>query len=550
MNAAIYYHPEGYTTGGPRLMGRQAAGESFLRGYFSYSRSTEFWAQVERADHAQLFAKSARAFGRSEPVRAVTRDNLRDLARAGAVYHPGPGIGEMAWQRSFFGNAAWSLCGITHTTASARAMDAIVELPIAPVQPWDALICTSTAVRDNVMQMLQLQKQHLQERLGITRMILPQLPVIPLGIHSGDFVYTEEQRAAARHEVGADAHTLVVLFLGRLAFHGKAHPLAMYQALEQAAQTLSPDIKVVLIECGWHANDFMARAYPEAAALVCPSVRVVTLDGRKAENRLTAWAAADIFCSLSDNIQETFGITPIEAMAAGLPVVVADWDGYRDTVRDGIDGFRVPTLMPAAGSCRDLAMRHALDLDTYDVYCGNTCMLVAVDVEATAKAFEHLFGSAELRRRMGEAGRQRARELVDWATIIPQYEALWQHLAAIREAQGLPQKEQHWPARMDPFAIFAGYATKTLTANTMLALVNPDAETALSRLAQYRKLAMVSFADGVLPTDAELHSIILSAAAGPKTAEELVSKISVGRRRMIAYRSLVWLMKLHIFKQE
>jgi hypothetical protein len=28
-----------------------------------------------------------------------------------------------------------------------------------------------------------------------------------------------------------DEHTQVVLFMGRLSFHAKAHPLAMYQAL-------------------------------------------------------------------------------------------------------------------------------------------------------------------------------------------------------------------------------------------------------------------------------------------------------------------------------
>ena len=26
-------------------------------------------------------------------------------------------------------------------------------------------------------------------------------------------------------------------------------------------------------------------------------------------------------------------------MAAGLPLVVSDWSGYRDLVRDGVDGF-------------------------------------------------------------------------------------------------------------------------------------------------------------------------------------------------------------------
>ncbi len=292
----------------------------------------------------------------------------------------------------------------------------------------------------------------------------------------------------------------------------------------------------------------MANAYPPATSLACPSIKAITLDGRKAENRLTAWAAADIFCSLSDNIQETFGITPLEAMAAGLPVVVADWNGYKDTVRDGIDGFRIPTLMPAAGSGGDLAMQHALDLDTYDVYCGNACMLVAVDVAATTKAFTRLFASSELRARMGEASRKRVVASFDWSVIIPQYEALWQHLAEIRQAQAVPQQKRIWPARMDPFAIFSGYSTATLTPRTSLALVDPDAATALQRLAQYRQLTMVNFADPVLPSNPEIHSIIVSAASGPKPAEELIREVPVGRRRVIAYRSLVWLIKMNILK--
>jgi glycosyltransferase involved in cell wall biosynthesis len=151
------------------------------------------------------------------------------------------------------------------------------------------------------------------------------LPVIPLGIHTEDFVFTPSERQLARQSVGSDENALVVLFMGRLSFHAKAHPLAMYQALQSAALAIKPSGKqVVLVECGWHANEFIEKSYAEAAALACPSVRVITLDGRKAEDRHRAWASADVFCSLSDNIQETFGIVPIEAMAAGIPVVVAD----------------------------------------------------------------------------------------------------------------------------------------------------------------------------------------------------------------------------------
>jgi glycosyltransferase involved in cell wall biosynthesis len=547
VTAAIYYHPEAYTTSGPKLMGRNAAGESFLRGFLAHSQPAEFWLQVLKPEHAQHFAATARAAGRQQPVRAVQAANLGALAQVGAVYYPGPGIGEHAWHRAAHGHAAWSLCGITHTTSSAGAMDAIAALLTAPVQPWDAVICTSTAVRDNVQRLLQAQVDHLQVRLGIQRLVLPQLPVIPLGIHTADFAFTKAQRAAARKSLGVPADTLVVLFMGRLSFHAKAHPLAMYQALQTAAQRTGK--QVVLVECGWHANDFIATAYADAARHACPDVRVVTLDGRKAEDRQTAWAGADVFCSLSDNIQETFGIVPIEAMAAGLPVVVSDWDGYKDTVRQEVDGFRIPTVMPQAGLAGDLALRHALEVDTYDMYCGHTCSLVAVDVAATAEAFVRLFESPALRCQMGEAGRQRAREVYDWAAIIPQYESLWTQLADLRRQGGAAlQPQAHpWPARMDPFHAFAAYPTHTLTPQTVLALVDADAATAAQRVAGYRALAMVDFARVVLPTPAEVDAVLAAAAAGPRPAGELVAGLPEARQAAV-FRTLAWLLKLGVLR--
>jgi|GEM_PF-426651 len=547
--AAIYYHPEAYTTSGPKLMGRNAAGESFLRGFLAHSAPGDLWVQVAQTEHGKHFAEAARSLGRQEPVRAVTASNLGALAQVGAVYFPGPGIGENAWHRAAYGHGAWSLCGITHTTSSARAMDAIAELITTPVQPWDAVICTSTAVKDNVERVLQAQADHLAQRLGVQKLVLPQFPVIPLGIHTQDFVFSAKQRSAARKALSAGKDALVVLFMGRLSFHAKAHPLAMYRALQMAHERTGKPL--VLVECGWHANDFIARAYADAAREACPAVRVVTLDGRKAEDRQTAWAGADVFCSLSDNIQETFGITPIEAMAAGLPVVVSDWDGYRDTVRDGTHGFRIPTLMPQAGLGGDLAVRHALEVDTYDMYCGHTCSLVAVDVEAATDAFVRLFESADLRRTMGEAGRQRARSVYDWAAIIPQYEALWTQLGELRRAQSpaLKPMAYPWPARMDPFYAFGCYASRTLNPQTLLALTDGDAAVALQRVSAYRGLAMVDFARAVLPTADEVRLVIEAAAGGPKPAGALVEGIPAARRPFVL-RGLAWLVKLGVLKTQ
>jgi glycosyltransferase involved in cell wall biosynthesis len=561
MTAAIYYHPEGYTTSGPKLMGRNAAGESFLRGFLKHSKASEFWAQVQKPEHGQHFAQTVIAQGRGEAVKVVDKTSLSALRDIGTVYFPGPGIGEHAFQRALAGglgpsarnpNAAWSLCGITHTTSSAGAMDALAELITAPVQPWDAVICTSTAVKDNVQRLLQAQVHYLQGRLGISKIVLPLLPVIPLGIHTQDFEFTEAQKARARQALGADPNTLVVLYVGRLSFHAKAHPLAMYLALEKAAAAVAASgKKIVLVECGWHANEFIEKAYQEAASQACPSVRVITLDGRLASARETAWAGADVFCSLSDNIQETFGIVPIEAMAAGLPVVVSDWDGYKDTVRHSVDGFRISTCMPEAGLATDLALRHALDVDTYDMYCGHNCSLVSVDIEATAQAFVQLFESTELRQRMGQAGKQRAQQLYDWSSIIAQYEALWQEQTQLRlAAQQVDQvtlPPHAWPARMDPFFAFESYPTQTLKPTSVLALVDTSATEALLRVNQYKSLAMVNFAKLVLPSDAEIVHVLNAAAQGPSSAQALVQGIEPSRQAFVL-RSLAWILKLGVLR--
>ena len=528
-------------------MGRNAAGESFLRGYLRHSTASELWAQVTNAQQGQAFSQLVRNLGDSRPVCIIEPASLADLSQSGTVYLPGPNLGEHAWPRGAMEHTHWSLCGITHTTASAGAMEGITGLLTAPVQPWDALICTSTAVQDNVQRLLAAQQEYLQQRLGAQRFVLPQLPMIPLGIHTSDFAFTLDQRQSARQQLEVGANTLVVLFAGRLSFHAKAHPLAMYQALEQAVRQTGQS--VLLIECGWYANDFIQRAFADGAQQYAPSIRTITLDGRQADSRQTAWASADLFCSLSDNLQETFGLVPIEAMAAGLPLVVSDWDGYRDTVRDGIDGFCVPTLMPQPGRAEDLAQRHALGSDTYDMYCGHTCLLVAVDVEATTQAFIELFQSAELRQRMGEAGRQRAREVYDWSVIIPRYEELWAELAELRQQEGpeLPKLKHPWPARLEPFHAYASYPTRTLSAETRLELVDADPNTAWQRVQRFQQLAMVNFAHYVIPQEGEIRQVLNGLANGSQTANTLVAEIETTRQNQVL-RGLVWLVKLGVLR--
>jgi glycosyltransferase involved in cell wall biosynthesis len=59
------------------------------------------------------------------------------------------------------------------------------------------------------------------------------------------------------------------------------------------------------------------------------------------EDLSSAYASADIFCFPSAS--ETFGNVVLEAMASGLPVIVARSGGQVDHVRQGVNGLLFPT---------------------------------------------------------------------------------------------------------------------------------------------------------------------------------------------------------------
>lgn len=521
-NAAILYHPEGYTTSGDRLMGRHAAGEGFLSGYFRHAEVDRFYAYSERQEHFRQFQQDATAGAGTTPSVWIPQTAPERLAEAGALYIPGPDLANAAWIRRVINPTGWSLSGVTHTICSDRIMDAIGNLMIAPLEPWDAIICTSTVVKSSLERVLLRHSEYLAERLGAkTQAPRLQLPVIPLGVNCDAFAPSaaaEEYRTKLRARLGIGPDDVVSLFMGRLSYHAKAHPLPMYLGLEAAAKATGK--KTWLIQAGWFANDSIEKEFVEGARQYCPTVNALFLDGRKPEIRQQVWFAADIFISLSDNIQETFGISPIEAMAAGLPVVVSDWNGYRDTVQQGVVGYRIPTVMPAAGNGTELARGFQLGQDTYDRYIGHASQCVAVDVVATGQALTRLVADPALRREMGAAGRALARERYDWGVIIPQYQDLWGELA---ERRATVANETHPPRlsphRGDPFSLFCDYPTHVLAGNSAIRLRAKEPEQAIKRLLQR---SMNNFAARILLNERERQRLFevlgqRSQDSGPET---------------------------------
>ncbi len=108
----------------------------------------------------------------------------------------------------------------------------------------------------------------------------------------------------------------------------------------------------------------------------------VEFTGRRHREALaTYYSASDVF--VTTPWYEPFGITPVEAMACGRPVVGSDTGGIRSTVVHGKTGFLVPPRDP----------------------------------DSLARRLAELAVDSTLRARMGEAGRLRARRLYTWKRV-------------------------------------------------------------------------------------------------------------------------------------
>jgi glycosyltransferase involved in cell wall biosynthesis len=540
---ALHYIPESFSVAGQKLMGRQSAGVGLLQAVARHDGLREIGCFAAERSHAEAFEAALRAEGYGGAVDWVPPAAPQRLGDYGCLYHPGPGIERLAWRRLAAGEHRYSLCGITHATASHDMMSVVTSLLVAPVRSWDAIICTSRVVRDSLRVLVEEQADYLRTRLAAQRFELPQLPLIPLGVHAGALRPDPARRSAARVRLGIGEEDAAFLYLGRLSLHAKSHPQQMFAALERAEKG---GRRVHLVIAGWYAGEAIETAFREAAALLCPSVRLVELDGRAHENQLDAWAAADVFTSLADNVQETFGLTPVEAMAAGLPCVVSDWNGYRDTVRDGIDGYRIPTVMPGPGAGPDLALRYDDGVDSFDMYCGHASQAVAVDGALLAQAYGRLIRDGELRRRLGEQARRRAELEFDWSVILRRYRTLWDELAERRRADPVlaPPLPSRAPDRPDPFKLFASYPTRCLTPASLVELT-PDAS--LARVNQYRELAINRFAAGSLPTLEDFGRLFGAIGPRPVEVEELIDTLGPCDRPTLL-RGLAWLCKMDLLR--
>ena len=430
-NAAIWYAPDGYDPKTKGINGRRVAGESFLRGFFAHADVDEFVCLTNGPSDERHFRDFAARVGVSRPVRGVRLEDPDRIAPVGVINYPAPILGKECWRRAPFGAAAYALCGITHTTATAAVMQGMVDLRSAPQMPWDAVICTSRAVQRSMLTQMEMTDEFLASRFGLGTESLPPrplMPVMPLGVNTADFVPDPAAGQALRARLGIASDEIACAIIARLSVHEKFDPLPLYLALARAQKQAGKRFHLLL--CGQFRDDPSRKVFAQGAASMMPDVGFHLLDGADAAERKATLSGADIFLFPIDNVQETFGLAPIEAMAAGLPLIVSDWDGMKDTVTPEV-GFRVATEWPSASLTGYLGGRYFGGIDNYAQYTSQLSAMTRIDLRALTKALVTLGSDSDLRAKMGAAGRRRAQEHYDWSAVIPQMQALWAEQAAM-----------------------------------------------------------------------------------------------------------------------
>ncbi len=565
MSVVIHYTSIKPPTGREReVFGLQVAIADLLKAYFRYARTETFsfligaseeWAEVqELAAQAGVDASRLVAYDRRFPEQ--------NFPQFSTIFRAEPDTRHVLWQRQALSQqgGSFSFCGLAHAISGTEAGDVLQDYCLSPSQDTDAIICPSRAVKSAIRAFWDSYGDYLHTRFGATYRCSVQLPVIPLGIDIEKFATktTQDKRVAQRKKLGLAEDDIMVLWVGRLSAAIKAHPLAMFQAAERAASLSGARVHLVMV--GYFVPDEAETQFKKLAAALCSKSTVTFIAANDPRFPDGLWAAGDIFLSLIDNMQESFGLTPIEAMAAGLPRVISDWDGYRDSVTDGEDGFLIRTTQPPAGNGFDLTAQVLSGREVYGGFLAKAALTVAVDAEQAGDRLAQLIADKNLRATMAEKARARVRAVYDWRHIIPAYEDLWKDLeekknslslaervgeggAPQEQSQTIPRYPSALPQLPDPYTMYASYSTAPLDKNDHISL-----SASIEQIKILWQHTLNTYANDVLLSPQDISTLLgWMGQQGNARIESVFSRFpALDQPRL--WRTIAWLQKLGIVK--
>jgi len=170
-----------------------------------------------------------------------------------------------------------------------------------------------------------------------------KISIVPCGFNPDEF--RPYDRQAARKKLSLPVHEKILLQLGRM-----VPRKGVDNVIRALARLRADERKIRLVVVGGNSDQPDPSLTPEIGRLLQVAreegvAHRVQFVGRKERLVLPYYyAAADLF--VTTPWYEPFGITPLEAMACGIPVVGSRTGGVKYSVAEGKTGFLVPPKDP------------------------------------------------------------------------------------------------------------------------------------------------------------------------------------------------------------
>jgi len=366
--------------------------------------------------------------------------------------------------RSLHAKKYFPICGLTHTVSYAHLIshDFFYNI-VSDLKAFDSIICTSRSVLESLRRIYKLIREDFSRKFSINLRFKARLDQLPLGVNNND--YNQNNKNESRKRLRLPGKKIIILYFGRLSISDKAD---LYPLLFSFKNLLKENKNILLVLAG---KNFPDRYYIEKVKKMATNMGIFKstrffINPSQNEKSLL-YFASDIYVSPADNPQESFGLTVLEAMAAGLPVVISDWGGYKDIAKHNKIGFLIPTFWADCNrQTADYTYLFAGYVGAENLTLGQS---VCVDIQKMTEYLNLLIRYKDLRSKLGSNARECVLKNYDWSVVIPKYERLWDKLIdEARRCKKSPKREPIFYPKY--FECFSHYPSYVLAKETSVAI--------------------------------------------------------------------------------